>query len=400
MIPPSGSRHTENSAPWSRIAEAFLDWLVPSAYAANLTASSDSPAVFFDDTNSSFLGNEFVIACEGNSGAPQTTNICDFSDLENFQEIWFVRSAPSLLQFGIGTFNPTEALHVATPQTPRILLDSAGTDLRISSGNDITFELANNPNGAGNVTGPILTLEDDLSTTYPGLGVWQIDPRAPLQVGSHDKKSAKLIVENNLAPTAAGDVEMFLLNNPGPKTVRFVISGGGSAWTFDNSPSVNPGAGNNSGQFRISKLGTGVAEFTVDGFGNGTFVGTSTAVLHINTSSRKLKSGFTPIDKKAVLEQVAELPITRWQYQLKGEEGVEHIGPVAEDFQATFGLGDGEHIATVDADGVALAAIQGLYRVVREKEAQIEALQKDNAALATRLSALEKLVLAGQHRAK
>jgi len=33
-----------------------------------------------------------------------------------------------------------------------------------------------------------------------------------------------------------------------------------------------------------------------------------------------------------------------------------HLGPVAQDFHAAFGLGaDDKHIATVDADGVALA---------------------------------------------
>ena len=42
-----------------------------------------------------------------------------------------------------------------------------------------------------------------------------------------------------------------------------------------------------------------------------------------------------------------------------------HIGPVAQDFHAAFGLGTHETaIATVDADGVALAAIQGLNEKV------------------------------------
>jgi len=53
---------------------------------------------------------------------------------------------------------------------------------------------------------------------------------------------------------------------------------------------------------------------------------------------------------------------------------------MAEDFQAAFGLGsDDQHIATVDADGVALAAIQGLN----------EKLEAENAALKARLAAIE-----------
>ncbi len=42
---------------------------------------------------------------------------------------------------------------------------------------------------------------------------------------------------------------------------------------------------------------------------------------------------------------------------------------------------DDKHIATVDADGVALAAIQGLNLKVEEKEARIQALEKELAAL-------------------
>jgi hypothetical protein len=72
------------------------------------------------------------------------------------------------------------------------------------------------------------------------------------------------------------------------------------------------------------------------------------------------------------------LPITRWTYR-DSSEGT-HIGPMAEDFHAAFSLGeDDQHIATVDADGVALAAIQGLN----------EKLEAENAELKARLAAIE-----------
>ena len=46
---------------------------------------------------------------------------------------------------------------------------------------------------------------------------------------------------------------------------------------------------------------------------------------------------------------------------------------MAQDFHAAFGLGpsDGRSIATVDADGVALAAIQALNAIVREQQAEL-----------------------------
>jgi hypothetical protein len=55
----------------------------------------------------------------------------------------------------------------------------------------------------------------------------------------------------------------------------------------------------------------------------------------------------------------------------------------------------------VDADGVALAAIQGLYELVQEQatqlvaqQEQIGALQQQNAAMEARLAALEALIKA------
>lgn len=53
---------------------------------------------------------------------------------------------------------------------------------------------------------------------------------------------------------------------------------------------------------------------------------------------------------------------------------------MAQDFYAAFGMGEDEYyIGNVDADGVALAAILGLYRVVQEKDARISALDAKTA---------------------
>ncbi|EMA69270.1 hypothetical protein C468_01845 [Halorubrum kocurii JCM 14978] len=66
-----------------------------------------------------------------------------------------------------------------------------------------------------------------------------------------------------------------------------------------------------------------------------------------------------PVDTAAVLDVVTDLELSTWRYKHNG--GATHMGPMAEEFYAAFELGDDdEHIATVDADGVALAAIQDL----------------------------------------
>ncbi|NCC53423.1 MAG: hypothetical protein EOM20_19730 [Spartobacteria bacterium] len=75
---------------------------------------------------------------------------------------------------------------------------------------------------------------------------------------------------------------------------------------------------------------------------------------------------------------------------------ITHIGPMAQDFYTAFAVGDDDHyITTSDADGVALAAIQGLYEIIRKKDAEITTLRNEKAseiaALQSRLAALEAL---------
>ena len=79
-----------------------------------------------------------------------------------------------------------------------------------------------------------------------------------------------------------------------------------------------------------------------------------------NNSDSARKTAVQPIDPKSVLRAVTQMPITSWRY-LDEDPAVRHIGPMAQDFHAAVGYGmDDKSIGTVDADRVALAAIQGL----------------------------------------
>jgi len=99
------------------------------------------------------------------------------------------------------------------------------------------------------------------------------------------------------------------------------------------------------------------------------------------TSDRAAKNHFLPVNAREILTKLVSLPISTWAYT--NAPNIRHVGPVAQDFQATFRVGeDDKHIATVDADGVALAAIQGLHQLMQEKDAKIHDLE-------TRLEALE-----------
>jgi hypothetical protein len=87
----------------------------------------------------------------------------------------------------------------------------------------------------------------------------------------------------------------------------------------------------------------------------------------VQSSDRNLKENLQSVDTREVLERVVRLPITTWT--LKAQElPIRHMGVMAQDFRSAFGLGDSElGINTVDADGVALAAIQGLHAKLETK---------------------------------
>jgi len=101
-------------------------------------------------------------------------------------------------------------------------------------------------------------------------------------------------------------------------------------------------------------------------------------------SDRNQKKNIAPVDAAAVLEKVSRLPISTWSY--RGDpDGIRHLGPMAQDFKAGFGLGDDDRTYyAVDAQGVALAAIQALERRVAEQQERLERLERENRALRRR----------------
>ena len=106
-------------------------------------------------------------------------------------------------------------------------------------------------------------------------------------------------------------------------------------------------------------------------------------------SDRNAKSAILPVDPRQVLGALMAMPVSTWHY--KGQSAsVQHIGPMAQDFYAAFELGeDSKYISNVDADGVALASIQGLYQVLQEKDVRIAALEAQNTDQEKRLDDLD-----------
>ena len=103
-------------------------------------------------------------------------------------------------------------------------------------------------------------------------------------------------------------------------------------------------------------------------------------------SDRSTKENWRDVDGRVVLDKLAAMPIGEWNYRVQSD-AIRHMGPSAQDFRAAFGLGrDDRTIATIDADGVALAAIQGLNRKL---EREVENLAARNAELEAALAKLD-----------
>lgn len=78
------------------------------------------------------------------------------------------------------------------------------------------------------------------------------------------------------------------------------------------------------------------------------------------------------VDPQDVLDRLRVLQVHSWQNVAGDASGVDCLGPAAEDFHEVFGVGpDPDHIAAGDADGVAMAAIQGLADRLDEQEDRV-----------------------------
>ncbi|WP_227983668.1 tail fiber domain-containing protein [Nocardia spumae] len=81
-----------------------------------------------------------------------------------------------------------------------------------------------------------------------------------------------------------------------------------------------------------------------------------------------------------ILAKVVDLPVSTWRYEWEPSH-VRHLGPMAQDWMATFGLGDNDEVIhNVDASGVALVCIKALHREIAELRAEIAELRAELSA--------------------
>ncbi len=202
--------------------------------------------------------------------------------------------------------------------------------------------------------------------------------------------------------TASGQYAMVTGGYSNTAQADFSFAAGRKAWaryagSFVWNDSVDAGApfaDSQANEFNVRSSG-GVRFFTSDNYSTSCVIAAGGSSWSC-TSDRAAKANFAATDGRDILTRLVGIPIQTWNYKTQ-DPSIRHIGPMAQDFYGAFNVGeDDKHISTIDADGVAFAAIQGLYQVVQEREEQVTSLrsqvaelQKQNAALETRLTALE-----------
>jgi hypothetical protein len=168
--------------------------------------------------------------------------------------------------------------------------------------------------------------------------------------------------------------------------------GGAFVWA-DSKTNDFPSTATN--QFRIRSVGGALFATAINETTGDPTAGVNLAPAGGSWSSlsdRASKENLQDVSSAGILERLAKVPIHTWNYKAQGAD-IRHIGPMAQDFAAAFGVGeDDRHITTVDADGVALAAIQGLHQLLREKDSRLETQAAELRELKNRMAALESLL--------
>jgi hypothetical protein len=106
-------------------------------------------------------------------------------------------------------------------------------------------------------------------------------------------------------------------------------------------------------------------------------------------SDRNRKENFLGLEGEDILVRLRSVPVSTWNYRTQ-ETSIRHMGPMAQDFHAAFGLGENPlMINSVDIDGVNMAAVQALTARTDALRTENETLRAENAAQAAQIADLQ-----------
>lgn len=223
-----------------------------------------------------------------------------------------------------------------------------------------------------------------------------IDPAGNVGVGTDTPLFQMDVIGDDALTGTDNSTALYVTNNSGVAAGRVLLglsNNGTARFSIDNTATANARwvfSVGNTASFRIAKADTPVVEFEVTPSGDVNAQGTFNTL-----SDRNSKTNIQDLDAQDVLAKVVNLPLATWSY--KDQPSVNHIGPMAQDFYSAFGLGDSDKaIASTDASGVALAAVQAIYEQLQQKEARIQMLEskiEEQEQMLARVNMLEELTV-------
>ncbi len=391
------------------LAGLTLDFLIPSAHAVILhedtvAIKTTAPTIWFNDTQDDSCGSDadWWIIADGGSSTGSTNNSWVLNGVAETASGSCGSAVPIIALNHDGLNGATSAINslvvdtdgdihwaqgalnfdkgesglsigtaitgaeiVASADDPEIRLrDEAFSDYMFTSYDTFWYNIGYSSTNIAriNFSAPLESLVlDGQGNLGIGTGT-SIFPAASLEVRRSDGTAAILVDEQSVTSETRN---LFTLQNKG--LTKFIINNlDGAEWAFANKGT----------SFRISRQGSGVVEMEVFNNGDVTIQGALTQNSDVN-----VKTNIQPVDQRTVLERITEMPISQWQY--KDALGENHIGPMAQDFYAAFGLGKTDTgLSSIDTAGVALVAIQALADENKALREQVQSQQE-------RLDALE-----------
>jgi len=315
--------------------------------------------IHFDDTStaSSFPNNDWRLSANASSnGGSNRFAIEDATANRTLFSLQAGAPTNSLIvdsqgDIGIKTGVPITDLHITEGDTPTVRLEQDGSSGFAAqtydvASNEANFFIRDVTNGSSlffrarpGAPSNSIFIQDNgdvgFGTAGPSASLHALDAdgSGPLQM---------LRMENN------GAVQLFM-NNTDRADAQWMFSAGASMLLVPDEDPAN-------------------AVFDLDASGNLDIDGALT-----QSSDRRAKTNIVPVDPADILAKVEALPVAHWTYTHDAQDGIRHIGPMAQDFYAAFGTGQDETgISTLDSSGVALAAIQALSQRVAELEQQLQ----------------------------
>lgn len=128
-------------------------------------------------------------------------------------------------------------------------------------------------------------------------------------------------------------------------------------------------------QMAMSGLNTIAGVNQANAQGTNQLIGTAAGLGLLALSSKDAKEGKAPVSEEQVLDRIKDVPVESWKYKDGMGDGGSHIGPYAEDVQASLGdavAPGGKAIDMVSMQGAQLAAIKALDKKVSALQKRVD----------------------------